>query len=54
MAVPNLAPTVSIEEYLNTAYHPDCDYVDGRLEERNLGQRTHARLQTLIAHSRQH
>jgi hypothetical protein len=28
---------LSLEEYLRTSYHPDCDFVDGHLEERNLG-----------------
>jgi Uma2 family endonuclease len=40
---------VSVEEYLNTSYEPDCDYVDGELVERNLGEFDHAGLQTLIA-----
>jgi Uma2 family endonuclease len=39
---------VGIQEYLSTAYRPDCDYVDGVLEERNLGEYDHARLQGLI------
>jgi Uma2 family endonuclease len=25
---------LSLDEYLNTSYHPDCDFVDGRLEHR--------------------
>lgn len=40
---------LSVEEYLSTSYRPDCDYVDGRLEERNLGEFDHGRLQFLIA-----
>jgi Uma2 family endonuclease len=36
---------VSVEEYLNTSYHPDCDYVDGRVVERNLGELDHSGLQ---------
>jgi Uma2 family endonuclease len=40
---------VSLEEYLNTSYRPDCDYVDGRLVERNLGELDHSDLQTEIA-----
>jgi Uma2 family endonuclease len=40
---------VSEEEYLTTTYRPDCDYVDGRLEERNLGERDHAFLQTIFS-----
>src|SRR5437016_10905075 len=40
---------VSISEYLSTSYDPDCDYVDGVIEERNLGENNHADLQTTIA-----
>ncbi len=40
---------VSVEEYLNTDYSPDCDYVDGVLEERNVGSKKHARAETRIA-----
>ena len=39
---------IPIEEYLRTSYHPDCDFVDGEIQERNLGEREHARLQTLL------
>jgi len=39
---------VSLEEYLTSVYQPDCDYVDGQLEERNLGERTHSKLQMRI------
>jgi Uma2 family endonuclease len=34
-----------VEEYLASSYEPDCDYVDGHIEERNLGERPHSRLQ---------
>ena len=40
---------VPVEEYLNTDYSPDCDYVDGVLEDRNVGLRKHAITQTRIA-----
>ena len=40
---------VSLEEYLNTSYEPDCDYVDGVLEDRNVGQNRHSRTQTLLS-----
>ena len=43
------ATLVSVEEYLRTDYSPDCDYVDGVLEERNVGQKRHAISQTMIA-----
>ena len=36
---------ISMSEYLHTSYHPDCDYVDGKVEERNLGELDHAELQ---------
>jgi Uma2 family endonuclease len=42
-------PFVTVEEYLHTSYRPDCDYVDGRIEERNLGEFEHALLQALLA-----
>ena len=29
---------LSITEYLNTAYDPDLEYVDGQLVERNVGK----------------
>lgn len=40
---------ISVAEYLATSYRPDCDYVDGRTEERNLGEFDHSRLQTALA-----
>jgi Uma2 family endonuclease len=40
---------ISVEEYLATSYRPDCDYVDGHIEERNLGEFDHSRLQTALA-----
>jgi Uma2 family endonuclease len=36
---------VSLEEYLRSDYEPDCDYVDGELEERNLGETDHSEAQ---------
>ena len=39
---------VSLEEYLHTIYHPDCDYVDGEVQERNLGEKDHSRAQGRI------
>src|ERR1051326_4137326 len=32
---------VTLEEYLNTAYSPDREYVDGVVVERNVGERPH-------------
>jgi Uma2 family endonuclease len=39
------ATLVPVEEYLRTTYHPDCDYVDGELLERNVGERDHSKIQ---------
>ena len=36
---------ISLEEYLLTVYHPDCEFADGILEERNLGEYEHGVLQ---------
>jgi len=44
------APTlISVEEYLHTVYRPDCDYVDGEVLERNMGEKPHSRLQKFIS-----
>ncbi|HUY94814.1 MAG TPA: Uma2 family endonuclease [Terracidiphilus sp.] len=43
-------PLVTVEEYLHTSYRPDCDYVDGRIEERNVGEYDHGLLQSLLVH----
>ena len=40
---------LSIEEYLRTSYKPDVHFVDGHIEERNLGEFEHASLQAAIA-----
>jgi Uma2 family endonuclease len=40
---------VSVSEYLATTYRPDQDYLDGELQERNVGEQAHSRLQTLLA-----
>jgi Uma2 family endonuclease len=39
---------VPVEEYLSTTYHPDREYVDGQLLERNVGEIVRSRTQTLI------
>jgi Uma2 family endonuclease len=40
--------SVPLETYLHTTYRPDCDYIDGELEHRNMGEKEHARLQKLL------
>ncbi|HEX3472440.1 MAG TPA: Uma2 family endonuclease [Silvibacterium sp.] len=39
---------ISVSEYLHTSYRPDCDYVDGVIEERNLGELDHAAVQAAL------
>jgi Uma2 family endonuclease len=41
-------PLMTVEEYLKTSYRPDCDYVDGYIEERNVGEFDHGYLQLLL------
>jgi Uma2 family endonuclease len=36
---------IPVSEYLSTSYDPDCDYVDGEILERNVGERDHSKLQ---------
>ena len=39
---------LSLSQYLKTSYHPDREYIDGELLERNVGKWEHARLQALL------
>jgi Uma2 family endonuclease len=39
---------ISVAEYLSTSYRPDCDYVDGEVQERNLGEYDHGKLQGIL------
>ena len=39
---------VSVEEYLSTVYEHDCEYVDGVISERDLGEFEHAFLQGIL------
>lgn len=43
-----LGVLASVEEYLRTSYRPDCDYVDGEVVERNLGEFEHSSAQREI------
>ncbi len=46
MATTTLVP---VEEYLSTSYRPDCDYVDGEVVKRNLGEEWHGLVQKMFA-----
>lgn len=39
---------IPVEVYLSSVYRPDCDYVDGEVLERNLGERDHSYIQAAI------
>jgi len=40
--------SMTVSEYLNSSYSPDRDFVDGRIEERNLGEHDHAAVQAAL------
>jgi Uma2 family endonuclease len=40
--------TLTVDQYLSTMFHPDCDFVDGRIEERNVGEYEHSSVQKMI------
>lgn len=40
---------VSVSEYLSSSYEVDCDYVDGELQERNVGERPHSAVQYILS-----
>ena len=40
---------VSLDEYLQSSYSPDREYIDGFVVERSLGQGKHAYTQTMLA-----
>lgn len=44
----NIETMISVEEYLNTSYDPDVEYIDGVLVERNVGDWLHSLIQRNI------
>lgn len=42
------ATLIPVSEYLGTVYEPDCDYIDGELQERNSGDSSHGMLQGIL------
>ena len=45
----SVATSVPLSEYLNTSYRPDCDYLEGELLERNVGEAEHNGLQMALS-----
>ena len=39
---------ISVEEYLNSTYEPDAEYVEGRIVQRALPQKPHSKIQTYL------
>jgi Uma2 family endonuclease len=46
---PRSGRLISVEEYLSTGYEPDCEYEDGVIVERNVGEFEHSFLQAILA-----
>ncbi len=42
------AALIPVSEYLETTYRPDCDFLEGEVVERNMGEFWHGRLQTFF------
>lgn len=55
MAATPTAHRLTVSEYLRSVFRPDCDYIDGEIQERNLGEYDHAAVQAaLISWFRNH
>ncbi len=39
---------IPLDQYLNTSYRPDREYIDGKVVERNMGKWEHSRIQALL------
>ncbi len=46
--LPNTEELWTVREYLRTSWSPDREFVDGRIEERNLGEKEHSILQRYL------
>ncbi len=47
-ALPDMEEPWSVREYLRTSWSPDREFVDGRIEERNLGEKEHSIIQRYL------
>jgi Uma2 family endonuclease len=43
-----IATHITLEEYLKTTYEPDAEYIDGEIEERNVGEHDHNTVQMAL------
>ena len=46
--LPNSEELWTVREYLRTSWSPDREFVDGRIEERNLGEKEHSIIQRYL------
>lgn len=46
--LPNTEELWTVREYLRTTWSPDREFVDGRIEERNLGEKEHSIIQRYL------
>jgi Uma2 family endonuclease len=46
--LPNTEELWTVREYLRTSWSPDREFVDGRIEERNLGEKDHSIIQRYL------
>lgn len=46
--MPNAEELWTVREYLRTSWSPDREFVDGRIEERNLGEKEHSLIQRYL------
>jgi Uma2 family endonuclease len=46
--LPNSEELWTVREYLRTSWSPDREFVDGRIEERNLGEKDHSIIQRFL------
>ncbi len=47
-ALPDTEEPWTVREYLRTSWSPDREFVDGRIEERNLGEKEHSIIQRYL------
>ena len=46
--LPNSEELWTVREYLRTTWIPDREFVDGRIEQRNLGEKEHSIIQRYL------
>jgi len=44
-----IATQMTVEEYLRTSFDPDCEFVDGEVLDRNVGEQGHSEIRWRIA-----